>query len=74
MLRPSLNTFEIPRLTKREQQILKSVADGLTSAEIAEKLFISIITVETHRRNLLKKFQAKNMIELVRVATENKLM
>ncbi|MEJ5147035.1 MULTISPECIES: response regulator [unclassified Sphingobacterium] len=74
MLRPSLNTFEIPRLTKREQQILKSVADGLTSAEIAEKLFISIITVETHRRNLLKKFQAKNMIELVRVATENKLI
>ncbi len=74
MLRPSVNNFEIPRLTKREQQILLAIADGSTSSEIAEKLFISIITVETHRRNLLQKFKAKNMIELVKIATENKLL
>lgn len=74
MLRSSSNTFELPRLTKRELQILKAIAHGNTSAEIAEKLFISVITVETHRRNLLQKFKAKNMVELVKIATENKLI
>ena len=74
MLRPTKNTVEIPRLTKREKQILQAIANGHTSVVIAENLFISIITVETHRRNLLKKFQAKNMIELVKIATENKLI
>lgn len=74
MLRPSANNFELPRLTKREHQILRAISEGKTSAEIADSLFISIITVETHRRNLLQKFKSKNMIELVKVATENKLL
>lgn len=74
MLKPAINNFEVPRITKREQQILQAIAQGFTSAEIAEKLFISIVTVETHRRNLLQKFGAKNMIELVRIATENNLI
>ncbi|NQD69453.1 response regulator transcription factor [Sphingobacterium shayense] len=74
MLRPSANSFELPRVTKREQQILQAIAQGHTSVEIAEKLFISVITVETHRRNLLQKFKARNMIELVKIATENKLI
>lgn len=70
----SSDRFELPRLTKREKQILMAIADGYTSIEIGEKLFISVITVETHRRNLLQKFKAKNMIELVKVAMENKLI
>lgn len=74
MLKPATNNFQIPRITKREQQILQAIAQGYTSAEIAENLFISIVTVETHRRNLLQKFAAKNMIELVRIATENNLI
>lgn len=74
MLRPPANSFELPRVTKREQQILQAIAQGHTSVEIAEKLFISVITVETHRRNLLQKFKARNMIELVKIATENKLI
>jgi len=74
ILKPAIKNFEIPRITKREQQILQAIAQGFTSAEIAEKLFISIVTVETHRRNLLQKFGAKNMIELVRIATENNLI
>lgn len=74
MLSASVNHFELPRLTKREQQILSAIADGHTSIEIGEKLFISVITVETHRRNLLQKFKAKNMIELVKIAAENKLI
>lgn len=74
LLRPSSKKIAIPRLTKREQQILQAVAQGNTSADIAEQLFISVITVETHRRNLMQKFNAKNMIELVKIATENKLI
>lgn len=74
MMRGSSDRFEIPRLTKREQQILSAIADGNTSVEIGEKLFISVITVETHRRNLLQKFKAKNMIELVKIAMEKKLL
>lgn len=74
MLRHPANSFELPRVTKREQQILQAIAQGHTSVEIAEKLFISVITVETHRRNLLQKFKARNMIELVKIATENKLI
>jgi len=74
MAKPSVINYEIPRITKRELQILKAVSEGQTSAEIADKLFISVITVETHRRNLMQKFQAKNMIELVKIATDNKLI
>lgn len=74
ILRTSVTDFELPRLTKREKQILQAIAKGNTSAEIAEQLFISVITVETHRRNLLQKFKAKNMMELVKIATENQLI
>lgn len=74
MLRTSVTDFELPRLTKREKQILQAIAKGNTSVEIAEQLFISVITVETHRRNLLQKFKAKNMMELVKIATENQLI
>lgn len=66
--------MELPRLTKREQQVLHAISNGMTSTEIADMLFISVITVETHRRNLLQKFKAKNMFELVKIATENKLI
>ena len=44
-----------PRLTKREKQILKLIVSGKTTNGIAEELFISPLTVETHRRNLMKK-------------------
>ncbi|MNI16385.1 Oxygen regulatory protein NreC [compost metagenome] len=50
------------------------VADGYTSNQIAEKLFLSPVTIETHRRNLLTKFKVKNMIELVQFALTHKLL
>ncbi|EHQ41173.1 response regulator [Myroides odoratus] len=74
MIRPTHTHFEIPRLTKREHQILLAIAQGDTSAIIAQNLFISLVTVETHRRNLLQKFKAKNMIELVKIATDHHLI
>lgn len=65
---------DLPRLTRREKEILTMVADGYTSNQIAEKLFLSPVTIETHRRNLLTKFKVKNMIELVQFALTHKLL
>ncbi|HEY5744496.1 MAG TPA: response regulator transcription factor [Chryseolinea sp.] len=56
------------RLTTREIEIIKLIDDGLTSQQMADKLFISPRTVETHRANLMKKFAVKNSIELVKKA------
>lgn len=51
-------------LTTRERQILKLIAEGLRNREIAERLFISQKTVETHRMNLMRKLDAHNVAEL----------
>ncbi|WP_419487817.1 response regulator [Chryseobacterium bernardetii] len=74
IIRPSQNDIPIPRLTKREKQILHLVAQGKTSNMIAEELFLSPLTVDTHRKNLLQKFQAKNSTELVNQAIEYNLI
>ena len=55
-------------LTKREKEILKLIAEEYSNPEIAEELFISIRTVDTHRRNLLDKLGAKNTAGLVKHA------
>lgn len=55
-------------LTEREKDVLKLIATEFTNQEIAEKLSISIRTVDTHRRNLLQKLQVKNTAGLVRYA------
>lgn len=65
---------EIPRLTKREKQVLKLIVSGKTSSEIAQDLYISQLTVETHRRNLMKKMNATNTASLVRIAIEKVLV
>lgn len=59
------------KLTNRESEILKLIAEEYSNPEIAEKLFISIRTVDTHRRNLLDKLQAKNTAGLVRYAMKH---
>ncbi len=53
------------RLSMREVEILKLIAEGLTNNEIADKIYLSAHTVATHRKNLMKKFQAKNNVDLV---------
>ena len=65
---------DTPRLTKREKQVLKLIVAGKTSAEIAQELFISQLTVDTHRRNLMKKMNASNTASLVRIAIEKVLV
>lgn len=61
-------------ITNREKEILTLIADGLTSHEIAQKLFISPRTVDTHRANLMQKLNIKNTAGLVRYAVENGLI
>ena len=53
-------------LTAREREVLQLTAEGLTGAEVAEKLYISPRTVETHRAHVLKKLGLKNQKELIR--------
>jgi DNA-binding NarL/FixJ family response regulator len=65
--------FEVP-LTKREKEILKLIADGMSSQEIAETLFISLRTVETHRLNLNQKLDVKNTAGLVKEAIKRGLI
>lgn len=56
---------ETPIITRREKEVLQLIAEGLTNAEIAEKLFISIPTVNTHRKSLIQKFDATNTAVLI---------
>ncbi len=61
-------------LTKREIEVLRLIAGGMTNNEIAEKLFISAHTVHAHRTNLLKKLGAQGTAQLVRIAIEHGLV
>ena len=64
------NEDEAPTLTKREKEIMQLIAEGITSNEIAVKLFLSIYTVDTHRKNLLTKFEVNNTALLIKMATK----
>ncbi|MFD1003319.1 response regulator transcription factor [Ohtaekwangia kribbensis] len=64
----------IPPLTRREKQILKMIAEGKTSTDIAKELMVSPFTIETHRRNLMQKMDVKNAAALIRTATELQLL
>jgi two-component system response regulator NreC len=61
-------------LTKREKEILILIAQGLTDKEIAEKVFLSPLTIITHRKNILSKLGLKNKVELTRFAIDNNLL
>ncbi len=58
-------------LTRKEIEILKLIADGLFNQEIADKLFISTRTVETHKYNIMKKLNIRNTIKLMEYAKNN---
>lgn len=59
-----------PSLTKREREIIALVVQGLSNQEIADRLFLSIRTVENHRFNLIQKLDVKNTAALVKKAIE----
>src|SRR5207248_3201759 len=58
----------LPPVTRREREVLSALAERLTNAEIAEKLFISVRTVETHVSSLLRKVNVTSRRELAEVA------
>ena len=65
---------KLPKLSRREKQVLQLIIEAYTTQEIADKLFISLNTVESHRSNILRKLDARNTAALVRITLENKLL
>jgi DNA-binding NarL/FixJ family response regulator len=62
------------RLSRRESEVLQLLSEGLTTNEIAEKLFTSKRTIETHRQNILEKTQTKNTAALIKMAVTQGLL
>lgn len=74
-LNKKINNFNSKtELTKRELEILELIVDGKTSKEIAQHLFISPRTVDTHRANLMQKLELNNIADLVRYAIKENLV
>ncbi|AKP53518.1 response regulator [Cyclobacterium amurskyense] len=70
----SLEGVSPKKLSPKEMEILKLIAEGHTTKEIAQNLFISTRTVETHRNNMMKKLEVKNTPELINKASQLKLL
>jgi DNA-binding NarL/FixJ family response regulator len=68
------NKLALNLLTRREKEIIKLIANGLSSKKIAEELELSFYTVETHRKNILHKIELNNTAELIRFASESGLV
>ena len=69
-----ISKAELPALTSREKEILELIAEGFTNPQIAEKIFLSPFTVDSHRKNILAKLGVKNTASLIRLAVEKKLI
>ncbi len=61
-------------LSARETEILKLFAQGLSNQEIADKLFISIRTVESHKNHIMQKLELKSTVDLIKFAIKNKII
>jgi DNA-binding NarL/FixJ family response regulator len=68
------NNNYVPKLSSREKEILNLIANEMTTQEIADKLFISVNTVETHRASLLSKLGSRNIAGLIKTAMEKGLI
>lgn len=71
---PEGNRMKSGDLSKRELEVLRLIAEGLTNAEIADQLFTSKRTIETHRQNIIEKTKTKNTAALVKFAVSNGLL
>lgn len=61
-------------LSKREMEVLRLFAQGLTNQEIADKLFISIRTVESHKNHIMQRLELKTTVDLIKFALRNNLV
>ena len=64
----------LPSLTRREKEILELIADGMTNQQIADKIFVTTTTVDSHRKNMLTKFGVKNTAALIKLAITEKMI
>lgn len=65
------NSIDVPKLntlSKREVELLKLIVEGKTNKEIADELFISVRTVESHKNHIMVKLELKNQVELIKFA------
>ena len=65
---------KMPKLSRREKEVLVLIAEEFTTKEIAAQLFVSLKTVESHRSSLLAKFEVRNAVGLIKVAIEKGLI
>jgi DNA-binding NarL/FixJ family response regulator len=68
------NENPAPLITRREKEVLGLLAEGMTNHEIAARLFVSTTTVDSHRKSLLAKLNAKNTAELIKLAFQHKII
>jgi DNA-binding NarL/FixJ family response regulator len=72
---PETSDFKkLPTLTTREKEILTLLSKGKTTQDIADELFLSFLTIQTHRRNILNKLGVKNVAELINLAIKERLL
>ncbi|WP_286967803.1 MULTISPECIES: response regulator transcription factor [Flavobacterium] len=64
----------IPGLSRRERDIALLLSQGKSTQEIADDLFLSFLTVQTHRRNILQKYKMKNVAELIAFLLKNNML
>jgi len=64
----------VPKITRREKEVLKLILDELTTAEIADQLCLTVSTVETHRASLFSKTGSKNVVGLIKYTLEKGLL
>jgi DNA-binding NarL/FixJ family response regulator len=69
----SLISKELAQLSAREIDVLKLIAQEFSTNEIADQLFVSVNTIESHRKNLMKKLDVKNVVGLIKFAMRHKL-
>jgi DNA-binding NarL/FixJ family response regulator len=74
VLKQTSRNDQLPMLTKREKEVLELISEGMTNQEIATRLFLNINTVDSHRKNMLTKFNAKNTAALIKIAVTNHLI
>jgi len=74
VLKNNMPAEGLPMLTRREKEVLELIANGLTNQEIADKLFLDVTTINSHRKNMLTKYDVKNTAALVKLALSNHLI
>jgi DNA-binding NarL/FixJ family response regulator len=71
----TVNTFRLLEpLTLKEKEVLREICDGLSPREISDKLFLSTRTVETHKNNIMQKFEVKSVSKLIVLAIKHKVI